>query len=103
MFRKLICVTAAALSVASFAFAAGSMTGTVRRIEGDKVTVKVAGAVPAWAKKGTAVSISGASPSIVAVQGDEVTLKMTKAKAEKLKVDAPLTLTESAGDELQGC
>jgi len=106
MFRKFITLLAAAIMAASLtvsAFAAGPVTGKVTKVDGDKVTVTVEGAVPAWAKKGANVTAAGGSPKIVAVEGNQVTLKMSKTKAAKIAVDSSLTLTESEGDEMQGC
>ena len=106
MLRKLITLLAAAIMAASLAvsaFAAGPVTGKVTKVDGDKVTVAVEGSVPAWAKKGANVTAAGGSPKIVAVEGNQVTLKMSKAKAAKIAVDSSLTLTESEGDEMQGC
>lgn len=106
MLRKTMTVLAAAIMAASLAvaaFAAGPVTGKVTKVEGEKVTVTIEGAVPAWAKKGASVSAAGGSPKVVAVQGNEVTLKFGKAKAEKIKVDSAMTLNECEGDELQGC
>lgn len=94
-------VMAACLTVT--AFAAGPVTGKVTKVDGDKVTVVVEGAVPAWAKKGAKVDAAGGSPKIVAVEGNQVTLKMTKSKAAKMAVDSSLTLAEAEGDEMQGC
>lgn len=106
MRHKIITLLAAAIMAASLtvsAFAAGPVTGKVTKVDGDKVTVAVEGAVPAWAKKGASVTAAGGSPKIVAVEGNQVTLKMTKSKAAKIAVDSSLTLSESAGDEMQGC
>jgi len=83
-------------------FAAASCAGKVTKVEGDKVTVTLQGAAPAWAKKGATVTASGGSPKIVAVNGKEVTLRFSKEKAAKIKVDSSLTVTKSAG-EMQGC
>lgn len=104
--RQMMTLLAAAVMAASFAaaaYAAGSVTGKVTKVEGDKVTVAVEGAVPAWAKKGANVTAGGGSPKVLAVQGNEITLKFSKAKAEKIKPDSAMKLTESDGDELQGC
>lgn len=106
MIRKISSVLAAAVMAATLAvsaFAAGPVTGKVTKVDGDKVTVAVEGAVPAWAKKGTTVNAAGGAPKIVAVEGNQVTLKMSKAKAAKIAVDSTVTMSESEGDELQGC
>jgi hypothetical protein len=94
---------AAVMSVA--AFAAEKANGKVSGVSGDKVTVVLEGAVPAWVKAGATVK-AGASgaPKIVSVKGNEVVLRFSsKAKAEKIKVDSAMPLEESAGEELQGC
>lgn len=91
------------VALAATAFAAGSLSGKVTKIESDKVTVTVEGTLPAWAKKGATVSAAGGSPKVVSVEGNEVTLRFSKAKAAKVKVDSSMTLTESDGDEMQGC
>ncbi|OGU04928.1 MAG: hypothetical protein A2075_02285 [Geobacteraceae bacterium GWC2_58_44] len=93
----------ATLALAATVFAAGSCSGKVTKVEGDKVTVTMEGAVPAWAKKGVNVSALGGSPKVVSVDGNEVTLRFSKAKAAKIKVDSNLTVTESDGDDMQGC
>lgn len=106
MLRKLMTFTAVAVMAASLAvsaFAAGSVTGKVTKVDGEKVTVAVEGAMPAWAKKGGSVNAAGGAPKVVSVQGNEVTLKFTKAKAAKIAVDSTVTLTECEGDEMQGC
>lgn len=91
-----------ALSMAAFAFAAGSFSGKVVKVDGEKITVK-AEKVPAWVKKGAHVQASGGMPTVVEVKGDEVVLKFGKAKAAKIKTDSSMTISESAGDALQGC
>uniref|UniRef100_C6E9N6 Uncharacterized protein n=1 Tax=Geobacter sp. (strain M21) TaxID=443144 RepID=C6E9N6_GEOSM len=104
--KKLITLLAAAIMAATLAvsaFAAGPVSGKVTKVEGEKVTVTVEGAVPAWAKKGASVTAAGGSPKVVSVEGNEVTLKFSKSKAAKIAVDSKMTLTESEGDELQGC
>lgn len=106
MFRKIIIILAAALAAASLAvsaFAAGHVAGKVTKVEGDQVTVAVDGAVPAWAKKGSNVTAAGGSPKVVAVEGNAVTLKFSKSKAAKIKVDSEMTLHECDADDLQGC
>ena len=47
---------------------AGPVSGKVTKVDGDKVTVTVEGAVPAWAKKGASVTAAGGSPKVVSVQ-----------------------------------
>jgi hypothetical protein len=81
-------------------FAAGA-TGKVTKVEGEKVTVTMEGAVPAWAKKGATVSALGGAPKVLAVDGKELTLKFSKAKAAAIKVDSKVSLTK--GGEMQGC
>ena len=106
MFRKVLRIAAAAVmmgSLAAAAFAAGPAKGKVTKVEGEKVTVTLEAAPPAFVKKGATVSAAGGAPKVLAVQGNEVTLKFGKAKAEKMKIDSPMSLTECEGDELQGC
>lgn len=93
----------ATVALAATVFAAGSFSGKVTKVEGDKVTVTMEGAAPAWAKKGATVSAMGGSPKVLSVEGKEVTLRFSRAKAAKMKVDSTLTVTESDGDEMQGC
>ncbi|WP_224983949.1 selenite/tellurite reduction operon protein ExtJ [Geomonas agri] len=100
---RIAAATLAVLSVAAMAFAAGPAKGKVTKVDGEQVTVTLEGAPPAFVKKGASVSAAGGSPKVVAVQGNEVTLKFGKAKAEKMKVDSPVSITECEGDELQGC
>ena len=99
----MISMLLATVALASTVFAAGSSSGKVTKVEGDKITVTMEGAIPAWAKKGANVTAMGGSPKVVAVTGKEVTLRFGKAKAAKIKVDSNMTLTESAGEEMQGC
>ncbi|HBA89722.1 MAG TPA: hypothetical protein DCZ75_17570 [Geobacter sp.] len=104
--KKTMALIAAAIMTASLttaAFAAGPCMGKVTKVEGDQVTVALEGAPPAWAKKGGNVSAAGGSPKVVAVDGNNVTLKFGKAKAAKIKVDSPMTLNEADADEMQGC
>lgn len=104
--KKIIALLAAAIMTATLAvsaFAAGPVSGKVTKVDGEKVTVTVEGAVPAWAKKGANVTAAGGSPKVVSVQGNEVTLKFSKSKAAKIAVDSKMTLTECEGDEMQGC
>ncbi|MBT1075346.1 selenite/tellurite reduction operon protein ExtJ [Geobacter grbiciae] len=103
--KKIMMSIAAALvavSMATVAFASGSFSGKVTKVDGAKVTVK-ADKIPAWVKKGGSVSAMGGSPKVLDVKGHEVTLRFGKAKADKVKVDSSLTVTEASGDELQGC
>jgi hypothetical protein len=89
------------LALAAAVYAAGPGSGKVTKVEGDKVTVTMEGAVPAWAKKGATVSVLGGAPKVLSVNGKEVTLRMSKAKAATVKVDTSVTLTK--GGEMQGC
>ena len=73
------------------------------KIEGDKVTVAVEGAVPTWAKTGVNVLAAGGAPKVISVQGNEVTLRFSRSNAAKIKVDSIMILTESEDDDLQGC
>ena len=101
--KKLIAMIATLLvtvALAATVFAAG-VSGKVTKVEGDKVTVTMDGAVPAWAKKGATVSTLGCTPKVLSVNGKEVTLKLNKAKADAVKVDAKVTMTK--GGEMQGC
>lgn len=91
-----------ALSMAAVAFAAGSFSGKVTKVDGEKITVK-ADKVPAWVKNGANVQAMGGSPKVISVKGDEVVLKFGKAKAAKIKVDSSLRVSEPSGDDLQGC
>ncbi|OGU10675.1 MAG: hypothetical protein A2075_06010 [Geobacteraceae bacterium GWC2_58_44] len=99
----MISMLLATVALAGAVYAAGSGTGKVTKVEGDKVTVLMEGAVPAWAKKGATVSARGGAPKVLSVEGNEVTLRFNKAKAAKIKVDSNLTVTESDGDDMQGC
>lgn len=88
---------------ATAAFAAASLSGKVTNIDVDKVTVTVEGDIPAWTKKGSKVSAAGGSPTVVSVKGNEVTLKFSKAKAAKIKVNSNMKIAEPADDDMQGC
>lgn len=99
----MISMLLATVALAATVFAAGACSGKVTKVEGDKVTVTMEGAVPAWAKKGASVSAMGGSPKVVSVEGNDITLRLSKAKAAKVKVDSTVTVTESDGDDMQGC
>ncbi|ABQ24662.1 selenite/tellurite reduction operon protein ExtJ [Geotalea uraniireducens] len=94
----LITVVLAAASIA-----AGTFTGKVTAVDGEKVSVTVDKELPAWVKKGSAVQAMGGAPMVVEVNGNVVVLKFIKAKAAKIKADSSMTISESSGDELQGC
>ena len=103
--KRLIAMSSMLLVTAAMAttvFAAGASSGKVTKVEGEKVTVTLEGAVPAWAKKGASVSALGGSPKVLSVTGKEVTLRFSKAKAAKIKVDANVTMSEPK-EEMQGC
>ncbi|MBJ6798745.1 selenite/tellurite reduction operon protein ExtJ [Geomonas propionica] len=100
---RIAATTLAMLSMAAMTFAAGPAKGKVTKVEGEQVTVTLEAAPPAYIKKGAMVTALGGSPKVLAVQGNEVTLKFGKAKAEKIKVDSAISLSECEGDELQGC
>jgi len=106
MLKKIIMAGTAAImamTLAAAAFAAESFTGKVTRIEGERITILVNGPVPAWVRAGAVVMAEDGAPRVVRVNGNEVTLKFGKTKAAKIKPDSILTVSESAGEELQGC
>lgn len=106
MLKKIIIAGTAAIMAMSMAVtvvAAESFTGKVTKIEGERVTILADGPVPSWVRAGVAVMAGGGAPRVLRVQGNEVTLKFGKEKAAKLKADEVLKVTESSGDELQGC
>ncbi|MDO8722560.1 MAG: selenite/tellurite reduction operon protein ExtJ [Syntrophales bacterium] len=106
MLKKVSTMIAVALMVASmtaFALAADILKGKVTKVEGDKITVTIEGAVPAWVKTGATVTAASAAPRVLSVKGSEVTLTFSKARAAKIKVDANMSLSEFTGYELQGC
>jgi protein-disulfide isomerase len=88
---------------ATTALAAGSFAGKITRIDGTKVTVTAEQDIPGWVKKGTTVSALGGSTKVLEVKGKEMVLRFGSEKAAKIKADTAVTVTESAGDELQGC
>ncbi len=90
-------------STAMSTLAADELIGKVTKIEGDKVTVTIDGALPAWVKVGGNATAAGGAPKILAVKGKELVLRFSRAKAAKIKVDSSLILSEFTGDELQGC
>lgn len=75
----------------------------VIKIETDKVTVVVEGALPGWIKPGGNVTAGGGAPKILGIRGKELVLRFSKAKAARIKPDSTLELSEFTGDELQGC
>ena len=98
-----LAVLFAMAAFATAAFAAESVKGKVTAVDGEKVTVTVEKDLPAWVKKGASVEAMGGAPTVVEVKGNEVVLKFGKAKAAKIKADSTMTISESAGEELQGC
>ncbi len=106
MLKKLgmmLAVILLAVGLVTLAVAADKLKGKVTKIEGDKITVTIEGAVPAWVKTGATVTAAGGAPKVLTVKGNEVTLRFSKSKAAKIKVDATMLLSEFSGDELQGC
>lgn len=106
MFQKIGLMIVTGLFV--FALAAGAsaqdtVNGKIIKVETDKVTVLVEGALPAWIKSGKNVTAGGGAPKILGVSGKELVLRFSKAKAAKLKVESTLQMEEFTGDELQGC
>lgn len=91
------------LVFATSAFASGSFAGKVTKIDGTKVTVTVEQDIPGWVKKGSTVSALGGSPKVLEVNGKQMVLRFGSAKASKMKLDSAVTVSESSGDELQGC
>lgn len=89
--------------LAATAAADDTVNGKIIKIETDKVTVVVEGAMPAWMKSGKNVTAGGGAPKILGISGKELVLRFSKAKAAKLKVDSTLPMGEFTGDELQGC
>ena len=104
--KRLIMKMAVLFAMAVFAtaaVAAGSLKGKVTKIDGTKVTVTAEQDIPGWVKKGANVSALGGSPKVLEVKGKEMVLRFGSEKAAKIKADTAVTVTESAGDELQGC
>ncbi|MHC1698768.1 MAG: selenite/tellurite reduction operon protein ExtJ [Geobacteraceae bacterium] len=89
--------------LATAAFAASSFSGKVTKIEASRVTVTVEQEIPKWVKKGQNVSALGGSPKVLEVNGKELVLRFSTQKAEKIKVDSAISISESSDDELQGC
>ena len=101
--RIMIMAVLLVAGMAASAIAADKLNGKVVKVAGDKVTVALEGAVPAWVKAGATVSSGGGAPKIVSMKGSEVVLRFSRAKAAKIAVDSTISLEESSGDELQGC
>lgn len=99
----MISMILATAALAATAFAAGTFNGKVTKIDGTKVTVTTEQEIPKWVKKGANVSALGGSPKVLEVKGKEMVLRFGSEKAAKIKTDTAVTVTESAGDELQGC
>ena len=98
----MISMLLATVAMAATVFAAGACSGKVTKVEGNMVTVTMEAAVPAWAKKGASVSAMGGAPKVMSVTGNEVVLRFNKAKADKIKVDSNVTVSEPQ-EEMQGC
>lgn len=106
MLKKISMLFAVGLLVASMALsaiAADVLNGKVTKVESDKVTVSIEGALPAWLKTGATLAVKGAAPKVIAIAGNEVTLRFSRSKAAKIKVDSILPLSEAGDSELQGC
>jgi hypothetical protein len=106
MLKKISIMVAVILmmaSVAAVVLAADKVTGKVTKVETDKVTVAIEGSLPAWIKVGGNVAAVGGGPKVLSINGNEVTLKFSRAKAAKIKVDSTMSLGEFTGAELQGC
>jgi len=106
MLKKISAMLAVILlvvSVAVSATAADTLKGKVTKVESDKITVVIDGALPAWVKPGATVTAGGGAPKVLSVKENEVTLRFSKAKAAKIKVGSTMSLREFTGDELQGC
>ena len=106
MLKKISTIIAVALlviSMAIFASAADTVNAKVTKVEGDIITVTIEGALPAWLKTGASVTDGSAEQKVLTVKGNEVTVKFSKARAAKIKVDAILFLSKFIGNELQGC
>jgi len=91
------------LAFSTAAFAASSFSGKVIKIDGTKVTVAAEQDLPKWVKKGNNVSALGGSPKVLEVNGKEMVLRFGKQKAETIKIDSSVSISEPADDELQGC
>ena len=98
----MIFVLLTALALAVSVFAAGSCSGKVTKNDGEKVTVTLAGAVPAWAKKGATVRSMGYVAKVISVNGKDVALKFNKGKTANFRIDSIVTVTTPDG-EMQGC
>ncbi len=90
-----------ALSMAAIAFAAGSFSGKVTKVDGEKITVK-ADNVPAWVKKGDNVQSMGGSPKVISVKGDEVVLKFGKLRPPKSRSTPPCGLVSPQATSSRG-
>jgi len=104
MLKRIALLVCALLLSANLVLAA-SAGGKVAAVDGEKVTLKMA-KVPAWIKQGAVVSAIGGKPTVLEVNGNDVVLRFSKAKASKLKIDANLTVSEikaGGGVQLQGC
>ncbi|MEW6334231.1 MAG: selenite/tellurite reduction operon protein ExtJ [Thermodesulfobacteriota bacterium] len=91
------------MGLAAAALAEDTVNGKVIKIETDKVTVMVEGALPVWIKAGKNVTAGGGAPKILGIKGKELVLRFSKAKAARIKLDSTLEMAEFTGDELQGC
>lgn len=88
---------------ATTAFAAASFTGKVTKVEATRVTITTEQDIPQWVKKGAYVSAIGGSPKVLEVNGKEMVLRFGTKKAETIKVDSAVSISEPSDDELQGC
>lgn len=104
--KKLVLKLSTMFIMAAFttsAFAAGSFTGKVTKVETTRVTITTEQDIPQWVKKGAHVSAIGGSPKVLEVSGKEMVLRFSSKKAEKITVDSSVSISEASDDELQGC
>jgi homoaconitase/3-isopropylmalate dehydratase large subunit len=99
----IIAVVLLVASMAPFALAAGTLNGKVTKVESDKITVAIEGALPAWVKTGATVMAAGSTPKVLSVKGNGVTLRFSKANAAKIKVGSRMTLSEFPVADSLGC
>jgi hypothetical protein len=98
-----IAVVLVVASMASFALAADTLNGKVTKVESDRITVAIEGALPAWVKTGATVIAVDSTPKVLLVKRNEVTLRFSKVKAAKIKVGSSMTLSEFPVADKLGC
>ncbi|HUH59975.1 MAG TPA: hypothetical protein VL001_07845 [Candidimonas sp.] len=100
--KKVTVVSALAMSCSSV-FAAESLNAKVVGVEGQKVALETAGAVPAWVNEGGTVQALGWTTKVVDVDGSKFVVELSKSKASRVAVDSDVVVREVTKQQKFGC